>query len=260
MARIFITNDDGIDAPGIAALTAAVSDAGHDVIVGAPLHEASGSGAALGYIAHGERIRIEDRRFADLHHVTAYGIEGPPARCVFLAFCEVFGPKPDLVLSGVNPGLNTGRGLLHSGTVGAVLAASDFGISGMALSLDITDLDSARWHTATEIARRSIDMMLAAPRKTALNVNVPNLAFADVRGVRYGRISAFGAYRTTVVHDGPGTLRIEQTPQEVELKPDTDTALVAAGYVSVTSLVTPRATDPGSLIGALADSAGLAHD
>ena len=257
MARILITNDDGIDAPGISALAHAVADLGHDVVMAAPLHESSGSGAAIGYLSHGVDIRVEARRFETIDHIPAFGVEGPPARCVFLAFLGAFGDKPDLVLSGVNPGLNTGRGLLHSGTVGAVLAAADFGISGMALSLDITTLESARWATATEVARRALPVLEAAPRKTALNVNIPDLAYDQLRGVRQARISAFGPSSTSVVEVEPGLLRVVVTPREVTLKPDTDTALVADGYVAITSLVSPRAVDPGETPALLAGALGL---
>src|SRR5262245_55827075 len=115
MARILITNDDGIDAPGIHALARCVHALGHDVVVAAPLTEASGSGSSIGYMVHDTTIRFEERQLDGLDGVTAVGIEGPPARCVLLGFLEAFGPKPDVVLSGINPGINTGRGLLHSG-------------------------------------------------------------------------------------------------------------------------------------------------
>jgi 5'-nucleotidase len=254
MARILITNDDGIDAPGISVLATAVADAGHDVVVAAPLAESSGSGAAIGHLVDGTRIRIEPRRLDPLSHVSAFGVEGPPARCVFLAFLEAFGPRPDLVVSGINPGLNTGRGLLHSGTVGAVLAAGDFGISAMAISLDVEDLATARWDTAAEIARRAVPVLLDAPRKTVLNINVPDRSFADVAGVRHARIAAFGSSATSLVREDDTTLRVVVRPREVALKPDTDTALVAEGFVAVTSIITPRAVDPGATADALADA------
>ena len=253
MARILITNDDGIDAPGIAALARAIVAGGHDVVLAAPLHESSGSGSAIGHLLHGTRIRYERRSLDGLDDIPAFGVDGPPARCVLLAFLEAFGPRPDLVLSGINPGLNTGRGLLHSGTVGAVLAAADFGISGMAISIDVAaSAPDARWATASTIVHRTLPYLLNAPRKTALNVNVPNRAFEDLRGVRAGRISAFGPNTTAVIHEEPGTLRVLVTPREgIVLKPDTDTALVADGYVAVTSLVTPRATEAAATVSAL---------
>src|SRR5262245_43320928 len=103
MARILITNDDGIDAPGIAALARSVRADGHDVVLAAPLSESSGSGSSIGYLVNDTRIRYEERHLDGLDGVPAYGIDGPPARCVLLGFLEAFGPKPDLVLSGINP-------------------------------------------------------------------------------------------------------------------------------------------------------------
>jgi 5'-nucleotidase len=161
----------------------------------------------------------------------------------------VFGPPPDLVLSGINPGANTGRGLLQSGTVGAVLTAADLGISGSAISLH---LDSAardrpeerRWETPAAVAVATVEWLRTLPRKTALNVNVPNLPLAELKGARWGRISAFGPFKTQVAGEVPGTLTVVITPRDVALKPDTDTYLVHEGWVTVTSLVTPRPTDP----------------
>jgi 5'-nucleotidase len=258
MARILITNDDGIDAPGIQSLGRAVAAAGHEVALVAPLTEASGSGAAIGFILDGTRIRYEHRAIDGLEGATCVGVEGPPARCVLMAFLGAFGPAPELVLSGINPGINTGRGLLHSGTVGAVLAAADFGISGMAVSIDCAmSHHSAQWETANAVVLRSLPYLLEAPRKTALNVNVPDCAFGDIKGVRAGRIAAFGPNTTSVLHDEPGVLRISVTPREgIVLKPDTDTALVADGYVSVTSLVTPRAVESSDAVATMSQLLG----
>ena len=121
------------------------------------------------------------------------------------------------------------------------------------------DTEFPLWSTATNVALRGIPFLLEAPRKTALNVNIPNRPYDQLAGVRVGRISAFGTTTTGVVHDGPGELRITVTPREgIVLKPDTDTALVSDGFVAVTSLVTPRAADLGDSASALADSLGLA--
>ncbi|HEX9259994.1 MAG TPA: 5'/3'-nucleotidase SurE [Acidimicrobiales bacterium] len=244
MARILVTNDDGVDQPGIAALAVALHDAGHDVVVVAPMHERSGSGAAIGHLADGATIDVVAHQMAEAGHLVAYGVDGPPALCSLLGFFEVFGPKPELVLSGINPGANTGRGLLHSGTVGAVLTAADLGISGAAVSVDAVRGESLRFDTAAQVAVAVVDWLGELPRKTALNVNVPACSIDEVRGVRWGRIAAFGPFATSVVGEVPGTLTVQITPREVELKPDTDTALVHAGYVAVTALVTPRPTEP----------------
>ncbi len=240
--RILITNDDGVFAPGISVLAHAVAHAGHDVIVVAPNAERSGSGAAIGTIHDGTEIEVTT---TDLDGITAYAVDGTPAMCSLMGFFEVFGPRPDLVLSGVNPGLNTGRGLLQSGTVGAVLTASDFGISGAALSIDTpTAGGDYQWDTAARAARTVLAWLIDQPRKTAVNVNIPNLAPDEIRGFRWGRLAAFGATSMSMVGDVPGRIRTVVVPRIVELKPDTDTALVTNGYIAMTTVVTPRATEP----------------
>lgn len=250
--RILITNDDGVTAPGIAALARAVAAAGHEVVVVAPAGEASGSGAAVGHLPHGTRVAVQRHELAGLDGVDCFGVDGPPARCVLFGFFEAFGPRPDLVLSGVNPGANTGRSLLQSGTVGAVLTGADLGISGLAVSVALGEANVApRYDTASEVAVRAIEWLAAAPRKTALNVNVPNVSFSELAGVKAGRISAFGPTAMTVIGPVPGSLEVVVSAREVALKADTDTALVAAGYVAVTSLVTPRAVDGGEAAAAL---------
>lgn len=252
MRRILVTNDDGVAAPGIAALASALHDAGHEVFVVAPLHERSGSGAAVGHLAHGATIEVVAHRLEGSPDILTYAVDGPPALCPLLGFFEVFGRKPDLVLSGINPGANTGRTLLQSGTVGAVLTAVDLGISAAAISLHHDVGTTVRhWGTAARVAVAVVEWLADLPRKTALNVNVPDVALAELRGARWGRISAYGAFATAVIGTVPGTLEVRISPRDGELKPDTDTALVHAGYVSVTSLVTPRATEPLDVAAAL---------
>jgi 5'-nucleotidase len=262
--RILVTNDDGVDQPGIASLARALAAAGHDVVVVAPAEERSGSGAAIGHLAHGAQIRVDAHELPGAPGIMAYGVDGPPALCTLLGFFEVFGPRPDLVLSGINPGANTGRGLLHSGTVGAVLTGSDLGISGAAISLHQDQTEAGRrehlhWETAATVACSAVEWLVELPRKTALNINVPNLPLAGVLGARWGRISAFGPFSTSIVGTAPGTLAVEVTPRGVALKPDTDTALVHEGYVSVTAVVTPRATEPLDVHGELGARLGIGH-
>ena len=100
-------------------------------------------------------------------------------------------------MSGINPGLNTGRAILHSGTVGAALTAQNFGGSGLAVSLDVGD----RWYWETAAARSrstSCRALLEAPARTVLNLNVPALPYDEVGGVRWARLAAFGAVRAAV--------------------------------------------------------------
>ena len=118
-------------------VTRALVDSGLDVVVAAPDRDMSGSGAAIGHIHMDEHIDAKPVDLPGLAGVPAYAVDGPPGLCVLAARLGGFGPTPDLVVSGINPGCNTGRAVLHSGTVGAALTAANFGCRGIAVSIDV---------------------------------------------------------------------------------------------------------------------------
>jgi 5'-nucleotidase len=244
--RFLVTNDDGVTAPGIAVLARAVAAAGHDVVVAGPLEDRSGSGAAIGPVHLGEGISYQTFAVDGLDQ-PAYGLDGPPALAVMAARLGAFGPPVDIVVSGINPGPNTGRSVLHSGTVGAALTGANFGVSGLAVSIGTGD--EIHWDTAAELAVAAIAWLLEAPVKTVLNLNVPNLPRDQVRGVRSARLAPFGTVRTAIAGHRDGRLELELRATEEELSPDTDTALVTAGYAAVTSIVGIRASaEPDSAV------------
>lgn len=230
--------------PGITALARAVAAAGYDTVVVAPKTDSSGSGAAIGPVHVGQTLEYDTISVAGLEDVPVYGIDGPPALCVLLARIGGFGEPPDFVVSGINPGNNTGRSILHSGTVGAAFTAASFGVSGLAVSVGSSgDPDEpVHFETAAAFAVAALDWLVEAPVRTVLNVNVPNLPMADVAGVRQARLAPFGTVRTAIVSSGEGRLEVELRATEEELAADTDTALVLAGYVAVTPLIGPRAS------------------
>jgi len=238
MARVLVTNDDGVHAPGILALAVALAKEGHDVVVVAPLHDMSGSGAALGP-GHAGGVRAERLELPDLPDVPIHGVDGPPGMCVMAAHLGAFGDRPEIVASGINLGGNTGRSILFSGTVGAALAAANFGLRGVAVSQSVGD----PWQieTGATFGAAAVAWALDRPPGTVLNVNLPNLAIGEVRGVRSGRLAPFGVVRTVFDGEVDGHLRLVLRNTDDELDPDTDTMLVNAGYVSVNALVGPRA-------------------
>ena len=122
--RVLITNDDGVEAPGLHALALAVHRAGHDVMVVAPSGERSGSGAAIGRLHRGGPHACTEVSWPELPGVPVYAIDVPPAATVYAGALGAFGPRPDAVASGINPGMNYGHLVLHSGTVGAALTAA----------------------------------------------------------------------------------------------------------------------------------------
>src|SRR5207253_2756925 len=116
MTRALITNDDGITAEGLRWLAMAARDAGLEVVVAAPSTEASGSSAAITAAEEDGRVLVEQHELDGLAGVPAYGVSAAPGFIVLIATRGAFGPPPDIVLSGVNSGANTGRAVLHSGT------------------------------------------------------------------------------------------------------------------------------------------------
>ena len=122
--RVLITNDDGIQSPGIQELSRHIESAGYEVVVVAPDHDASGTGTSLGRISSEEPVNVSRHSIPGLR-AEAYGISGSPALCVVTGYLEAFGPVPDIVVSGINAGLNTGRSTLHSGTVHIIRIVND---------------------------------------------------------------------------------------------------------------------------------------
>lgn len=240
MARILLTNDDGIQSAGLHALALALARGGHTIIVAAPSSERSGWGAGVGTLDNGAEFDIQPYIIPDGEHLEAWSIDGPPAFCVLTAMLGTFGQPPELVVSGSNDGTNCGRGILHSGTVGAAMIAQNFGISGIALSQDRNGKPML-WETSGIIAEAAAKWILNAPRKTVLNINTPNKRRQDLLGVRWGKIAPFGTTKTSLEGSHPGRMRVKVSERDIELKPDTDTALVDAGYVSITTLIGFRA-------------------
>ncbi len=231
--RILITNDDGIQSPGIHELSRQIENAGYEVVVVAPDHDASGTGTSLGRISSEEPVHVSRHSIPELR-AEAYGISGTPALCVVTAYLEAFGPIPDVVVSGINAGLNTGRSTLHSGTVGAALAAQNFGLQGIAVSLD----GSTEWHwdTAAQITVGILPSVVAGPVRGAFNVNVPGLPRQKVLGIRWAGLAKFGSVRSAISSVGPDQLDFHLV--ETGYLPDetTDLGTVRAGYASITSL------------------------
>jgi len=243
--RVLVTNDDGVNEPGIAHLARAMCDAGFDVIVVAPRHEMSGSSASMA--ARDDEIRYESVAVPGCE-APAYALDGAPALCVIAGVLGAFGEPPELVVSGVNPGFNTGRSTLHSGTVGAALTAVAWGVSGLAVSIDIGS--PIRWQTATGLAQRAAQWLATAPPRTALNLNVPNVDPHELRGVCHAPLAPIGAMRTSIADHTPGLIRLQLRPNAAPVPAGTDTALVRDGYATVSLLSPPTAIDDDSVLAA----------
>jgi 5'-nucleotidase len=249
--RVLVTNDDGVESAGLHALAAALRDAGHDVVVVAPDRDRSGTGAAIGLLHADQHLDTARVELPGCEGIAAYALDGPPGLCVVAARLGAFGAVPDVVVSGINPGCNTGRAILHSGTVGAALTAQSFGSSALAVSVDVSD----PWHfdTAARVALEVLPLLLGAPARSVLNLNVPALPYDEVKGIRWARLAAFGAVRAGVAEAGDGRLQFELRASGATPPPDSDQGFVQAGYAALTTLVgvaeawPPTDVDPSSL-------------
>jgi 5'-nucleotidase len=247
--RVLVTNDDGVTTPGLAALTRAAVAGEFDVVVAAPRHDQSGVGAAIAPAAAVDGVGVTAVEVEGAPGVPAHAVDGPPALAVLTARLGGLGEPPELVASGVNNGPNTGFAVLHSGTVGAALTAANFGVSGLAVSIDAGV--PRHLETAEAVARAALAWLAGAPPRTVLNVNVPDRAVAELAGVRVAGLASFGQVQATVDDIGEGRLSISMSPDGSAPEPGTDTALLAAGFVTVTSLVGVTAVDEGGASGVI---------
>lgn len=239
---ILLTNDDGWDSPGITAVAAALTAAGHRVTVVAPLSQQSGSGMK---ITLGELVVTEQ-------HPGVWSVDGSPADAVGVGLQHVLrDAPPDLVVSGANFGQNLGNNVMISGTVGAAMMAVMHGVPAIAVSvgLDLAEAGAeprfpstlAAFPGAAAFTARLVDSLAARradgllPPGQIVNVNYP--AVATPAGVVWARASRHGGFalrydgatpdgiKTAIEHDAEG-----------QAEAVTDTGRFAAGYVTLTVL------------------------
>ncbi len=222
--RILVTNDDGIMAPGLHALVLASTALAANVMVVAPRHDESGCGAAIGPLRPGGSESFEPVTLPGLEDVLAFRTDCTPALAV-LSTCLAGGENsPDIVLSGVNAGLNVGLAVLHSGTVGAALTAANLGLPAIAVSLDAGR--GPHWRTAAAVAVAAVRWLSANRLPVTLNINVPDVALEELAGVRAANLGRFA--RPQVVPS-----RARPLP-DADL--DSDAALVRRRFATVTVL------------------------
>lgn len=230
--RVIVTNDDGIDSPGLSALAHALADS-YDLVVAAPATDMSGSGTGIGHL---EQSGV-DLSETDLEGLRAYTIAGPPGLAVMAAALGAFGRTPDLVVSGINAGVNTGHSIIHSGTVGAALTARTFRSRGLAVSL--AESDPWHWDTAASIAAAASQWLLG--RKSApfiLNINVPGVPAEKVEGIHWADLDEFGYFRVATADVPDRRLQFVVGSASSGADPASDTALCARNYVTLTPIST----------------------
>lgn len=242
--KLLLTNDDGIDAPGIAVMeriAAQIAGPDGEVWTVAPSFERSGVGHCISYTNPARIEKRSERR---------YEVEGFPADCVLAGIYDVFdGEKPDLILSGVNRGNNSAENTLYSGTIGAAIEGALQGCKAIALSQyygpNNADLDNqfeAAEETGVDVIRKIIaaDEWGAAPYPIFYNVNFPPVPAAQVKGVKVvaqGRRKDV-SFRATpqIAHNRRKYLWIHGGAQAVGSGADTDATVNIEGYTSVTPM------------------------
>lgn len=184
--NILVTNDDGINAPGIHALVLALREIGNVVVI-APLGEQSAVGHALTV-----SLPLRVTEFHKNGEFFGYAVSGTPADCVKLAlrtYLEEMGlPRPDIVVSGINHGRNTAVNIIYSGTVSAATEATVLDVPAIAISLTSYAPDADFSHAA-QFAKKFAPIVAknGLPRGTLLNVNVPPLPLEAMKGMSYTR-------------------------------------------------------------------------
>ncbi|MBU0678316.1 MAG: 5'/3'-nucleotidase SurE [Verrucomicrobia bacterium] len=231
--RILLSNDDGIHAPGIRALYDAVKDLG-DVFVVAPSVEQSAVGHAITVFDP-----IKCKRITKDGAFEGYAVGGTPADCIKLAVTEILDGPPDLVLSGINLGPNTGISVIYSGTVSAATEGTVLGIPSIAFSLDT--FSEPRWDTAAAIARKIVigSRENGIPDETLLNVNIPNLPLDEIKGCAVtlmGRSRWIEKFHKRNDPRGNHYFWLDGEMEQLDNSEGTDIRAVADGFVSITPI------------------------
>ncbi|HVL77031.1 MAG TPA: 5'/3'-nucleotidase SurE [Noviherbaspirillum sp.] len=239
--RVLLTNDDGIDAPGLRALEEVAASIADEVWVVAPEHDRSGTSHSISLHAP---LRVHDlgnRR---------YSVSGTPGDCVVMALQHIMADaRPSLVLSGINRGANLGVETVFSGTVGAAMTGLLLGLPSIALSQAFTDRQAVRWDTARALAPDVIRRLWDAGwnANACLNVNFPDVPAEEAGPVTFTRQGAGLVKNIDVLArtDPRGFTYywLQFNRQPYEDAPESETAAVARGRVSVTPLQFERTND-----------------
>lgn len=231
--QILISNDDGVEAPGIRALNEGLADMA-DCIVVAPDRDRSGASNSLTL-----ESPIRAKQVAD----NIIQVGGTPTDCVHLALTGLLENEPDMVISGINAGANVGDDVLYSGTVAAAMEGRFLGLPSIAISLASIDDSSTLTHykTAVQVARFLIKRLNHAPfpANTILNVNVPDCPWDQVKGIQSTRLGHRHKAEPVIKSADPrgrAIYWVGPPGAEQDAGEGTDFHALKNGYVSVTPL------------------------
>jgi len=230
--RILVSNDDGVDAPGIRMLASVLREAGHEVMVVAPDRDRSGASNSLTL-----DLPIRTKR---VDHYTC-AVAGTPTDCVHLALTGMLDYEPDIVVSGINNAANLGDDVIYSGTVSAAMEGRFLGLPAVAVSLVTHNHDPKHFETAARAAVEIVARLKAdpLPADTILNVNVPDLPWDQVRGFEVTRLGNRHRAEGCIPQRDPRgneVFWIGPAGREQDSGPGTDFHAVRSGHISITPI------------------------
>ncbi|MGL6464514.1 5'/3'-nucleotidase SurE [Aeromonas hydrophila] len=226
--RILVSNDDGVHAEGIRALSEALAACG-EVIVVAPDRNRSGASHSLTL-----EVPLRVTRIAETGY---HAVKGTPTDCVHLAVNELVRPEPDMVVAGINHGANLGDDVIYSGTVAAATEGRHLGFPSLAISLVGKTHFATAAHYAAQLVRGM--MVHPLPADQILNVNVPDLPLDQIKGIRVTRLGNRHRAESVICSEDPRgqpIYWIGSPGSQQDAGEGTDFAAIEQGYVSITPL------------------------
>jgi 5'-nucleotidase len=230
--RILVSNDDGVDAPGIRILSEGLRAAGHEVVVVAPDRDRSGASNSLTL-----DLPIRIKRLDEF----TWSVAGTPTDCVHLALTGMLEVEPDIVVSGINNSANLGDDVIYSGTVSAAMEGRFLGLPAVAVSLVTAEHKARNFETAARAAVEIVARLKAdpLPADTILNVNVPDVPWDALAGFEVTRLGNRHRSEACMPQPDPrgGTVYwIGPAGPEQDAGAGTDFHAVRTGYIAITPI------------------------
>ena len=231
--RILVSNDDGVDAPGIRILAEGLRNAGLEVLIGAPARDRSGASNSLTLDMPLRVAQVEEG---------VWRVHGTPTDSVHVAIAGMFDREPDIVVSGINNAANMGDDVIYSGTVAAAMEGRFLGLPAVAMSLVTADHAGQHYDTAARAAVEIVERLKAdpLPADTILNVNVPDIPWSEVRGFEVTRLGNRHRSEACVPLEDPRGRSwwwIGPAGPEQDGGPGTDFHAVRSGNISITPIL-----------------------
>ncbi len=230
--RVLVSNDDGVDAPGIRFLADGLRQAGHDVQIVAPDRDRSGASNSL---------TLDQPLRAKRLNETTWSVAGTPTDCVHLALSGMLAADPDIVVSGINNTSNLGDDVIYSGTVAAAMEGRCLGLPAIAMSLASHEHRALHFETAARAAVEIVAQLISdpLPADTILNINVPDLPWAEVKGFAVTRLGHRHRAEPCIAQSDPRGRPIwwiGPPGAAQDAGPGTDFDAVNSGFISITPI------------------------